>query len=236
MLGRKERVFETHKALCLDDLVPSDHFYRQLEAKLDLSFVRQLVQDGYAQRKGRPSIDPIVYFKLQLIMFFEAIRSERQLMEQVKVNLAQRWYLGYDLGEVVPHHSSLSRIRDRYGLDTFQRFFEEVVERCCRAGLVRGHELYFDGTRVRANASRNKEVPRLQWEAHLHMQALFGLKPSNSTLDEHARGLVAHYSGQRRVGHRTHTSQPRQADTSVCVTDPDATPMYSQPGHSRLGY
>lgn len=128
-------------SLCLDDLLLNNHFYRQLEAKLNLSFVRQLVQDVYAPRKGRPSIDPIMYFKLQLIMFFEAIRSERQIVEQVKVNLAQRWDLGYDLGEDIPHHSSLSRIRDRYGLDTFHRFFEEVVERRSMAGVVHGNDL-----------------------------------------------------------------------------------------------
>ena len=89
---------------------------------------------------------------------------------------------------------------------------------------------------MRANASRDKEVPRFHWEAQLHMQALFGSKPNNSTFNKHTRGLVAQYSGQRRVEHRTHTTQTRQADASVCVTDPDATPMYSQPGHSRLGY
>lgn len=117
MLGRKERVCKVHAALCLEDLVPNDHFYRQVEAKLDLSFVRELVEGAYAPRMGRPSIDPVVFFKLQLIMFFEGIRSERQLMEQVKVNLAHRWYVGYDLDEAVPDHSSLSKIRDRFGLE-----------------------------------------------------------------------------------------------------------------------
>ena len=109
MLGRKKRVCKVHSALSLEDLVPANHYYRQVEAKLDLSFVRELVQDGYSQRMGRPSIDPVVFFKLQLIMFFEGIRSERQLMEQVEVNLAHRWYIGYDLDEAVPDHSSLSK-------------------------------------------------------------------------------------------------------------------------------
>ena len=160
MLGRKERVCKVHSALCLEELVPQEHFYRQVEAKLDLSFVRGLVAEVYSAGRGRPSIDPVVFFKLQLIMFFEGIRSERQLMEQVRVNLAHRWYIGYDLDEAVPDHSSLSKIRDRYGLDIFQRFFEEIVERCRAAGLVWGAELYFDGTKVRANADIDKQVPR----------------------------------------------------------------------------
>jgi len=69
----------------------------------------------------------------------------------VHLHLAHRWYLGYDLGERVPDHSALSKIRDRYGLEVFQRFFEQIVQCCVEAGLVWGQELYFDGTRVGAN-------------------------------------------------------------------------------------
>ena len=98
----------------LDALVPAHHFYRHLESKLDLTFVRDLVRSAYKDG-GRPSIDPVVFFKLQLIMFFEGIRSERQLIELASMNLAHRWYLGYALDEPLPDHSSLSRIRTRLG-------------------------------------------------------------------------------------------------------------------------
>ena len=171
MLGQKSRDCKVHTALCLENLVPKDHFYRQVEAKLDLSFVRELVAAEYSSRMGRPSIDPVVFFKLQLIMFFEGIRSERQLMAQVAMNLAQRWYIGYDLDEAVPDHSSITRIRDRYGLAVFQRFFEEIVARCQAAGLVWGEELYFDGTTVRANADIDKHVPRFYLEAKQQLRS-----------------------------------------------------------------
>jgi transposase len=88
----------------LDTLVPADHFYRHLERCLDLSFVRDLVRDTYASG-GRPSIDPIIFFKLHLILFFEGIRSERQLIETANLNLAHRWYLGYALDEGPPPSS-----------------------------------------------------------------------------------------------------------------------------------
>src|SRR5437016_618773 len=140
MLGQKAKCFKAHTAVSLESLVPRDNFYRHLEAKLDLSFVRQFVKDQYATRMGRPSIDPVVFFKLQLIMFFEGIRSERKLMDVVNLNLAQRWYIGYDLDEAVPDHSSLTKIRNRYGLETFQRFFEKIVELCSAAHLVWGKE------------------------------------------------------------------------------------------------
>lgn len=135
MLGYKARVFRPLTAVSLEDLVPEDHFYRQVDRCLDLGFVRDLVYALYSPI-GRPSIDPIVFFKLQLIAFFEGIRSERRLMETVNVNLAHRWFIGYDLTEPIPDHSSLTKIRNRYGLATFQQFFERIVEHCIDAGLV----------------------------------------------------------------------------------------------------
>src|SRR5829696_928013 len=147
MMGTKIRSFTSlSRDISLEELVPEDHFYRRLEATLDLSFVRELVGSLYA-KGGRPSVDPVVFFKLQLVMFFEDLRSERQLMRAVADRLSLRWYLGYDLHESLPDHSSLTRIRERYGLEVFRGFFERIVEMCVKAGLVWGEELYFDATK-----------------------------------------------------------------------------------------
>ena len=232
MLGYKPRHFKMHTAVTLENLVPSNHFYRKLESKLDLRFIRERVQERYANH-GRPSIDPVVFFKLQLIMFFEGIRSERQLMDVVNVNVAHRWYIGYDLDEQVPDHSALSKIRDRYGLETFQFFFEHVVEQCFAAGLVWGKELYFDGTKIQANADFDKVVPRFEFVAQQHLETLFDKVEARTAPP---LSFVEQYDGQRLLSSRTHSIQERQADTHTCTTDPDATPLYSQPDHSRLGY
>ena len=93
MMGTKQRDFAPLINVSFEELVPPDHFYRHLERTLDLSFVREFVQGTYAS-KGRPSIDPVVFFKLQLVMFFESIRSERQLMRQSADRLSIRWYIG----------------------------------------------------------------------------------------------------------------------------------------------
>jgi transposase len=173
MLGPpKVRRLDQPIAVSLEDLVPADHFYRYLDAKLDLSFVRVWVQDHYAT-SGRPSIDPVVFFKLQLILFFEGLRSERKLMETATLHLAHRWYLGYQLDEPLPDHSSLTRIRNRLGLAIFQRFFEYVVELCQQAGLVWGEELIFDGTKVQANAAIDSLRSRWSARARTHLDALF---------------------------------------------------------------
>ncbi len=167
MMGTKERNFQAPpNDISLEDLVPEDNFYRRLEEKLDLSFVRELVEDLYAHF-GRPSVDPEVFFRLQLVMFHEGIRSERELMRLVSDRLSARWYVGYDLFETLPDHSSLTRIRDRFGLSVFREFFERIVELCVEAGLVWGKELYFDATKVDANASLDSIAPRFYVEEHL---------------------------------------------------------------------
>src|SRR5829696_8211679 len=260
MMGNKVRSFAPlPDNLSLEDLVPEDNFYRRLQARLDLSFVRELVGPLYANG-GRPSVDPVVFFKLQLVMFFEDIRSERQLMGVVSDRLSLRWYLGYDLFEPLPDHSSLTRIRERYGLEIFRRFFEKIVEECAEAGLVWGEELFFDATKVEANASMESRIPRFAAQAHLG--ELFGddgaaeteakdetpVPYAESDLDAlpaaSHRGLRAKNAKMEdwisregkpdraivRNGYR------RRSDYELSPTDPDAALMQHKRGASRLGY
>lgn len=191
MMGLKGRTFAPLVAVSLEELVPQDHFYRHLQQVLDLSFVYDLVRE-HSSIVGRPSIDPIVFFKLQLVMFFEDIRSERLLMRQVADRLSVRWYVGYDLDEPLPDHSTLSKIRTRYGLDAFQRFFEAIVEQCQKAKFVWGKELYFDSTQVNANADLDSLAPRFAVEAREaiqgHLAPLFAPEPGTFETDEANRG------------------------------------------------
>ncbi len=191
----------------LDALVPTHHFYRHLEAKLDLAFVRDLVRSTYKDG-GRPSIDPVIFFKLQLIMFFEGIRSERRLIELASLNLAHRWYLGYALDEPLPDHSSLSRIRARLGIEVFQRFFEQIVELCQASGLVWGKELLFDATRVRANADLDSLVPRFYWQAKQHLAELFD--EANAPLTPGKDATVSAPAPAQKID-----SEPRQLPTGL---------------------
>jgi transposase len=149
--------------------------------------VRTLAQETYAHG-GRPSIDPVVFFKLQLVMFFDDIRSERQLLQMAADRLSVRWYLGYDLNEPLPDHSSLTRIRERYGIEIFRRFFEEITSQCQQAGLVWGKELYVDSTLVQANASVDSLKPRFAIEAHLsHLFSEAGAVCQPSSCEEEMR-------------------------------------------------
>src|SRR5215213_8815602 len=256
MLGpSKPRRLDQPIAASLEDLVPANHFYRHLEAELDLSFVREWAHELYADR-GRPSIDPVVFFKLQLVMFFEDIRSERQLIATASLNLAHRWYLGYALDEDLPDHSSLTRIRQRLGIDVFQRFFEQIVDLCQEARLMWGQELYFDATKVEANAGIPSLIPRFYHDATRHVADLFtdeagdGALPAATDLppgivqlpmdpgrvpdegDPPWRLLEERRLNPKRPSHRGYR---RTSDFRVSPTDPDASPMWDW-GAIRLGY
>ena len=263
MLGPpKPRRLDQPVTVSLEDLVPANHFYRHLEATLDLGFVRERARGLYSSR-GRPGIDPVVFFKLQLVMFFEGIRSERKLVETASLNLAHRWYLGYALDEPLPDHSSLTRIRQRLGVDVFQRFFELVADLCQEAGLVWGRELFFDATKVAANADLDSLVPRFYHAAKTHVADLFGAEAAEGTgkgeppaaADEWPEEIVRLPTEHAAEGPPAAGEAPwrlleeRRLDPNrgaawgyertsawrVSRTDPDATPMRTG-GGTVLGY
>jgi transposase len=265
MMGHRTKRFKLFTETNLEALLPADNFYRQLEERLDLSFVRELVRDCY-EDVGRPSIDPVVFFKLHLIAFFEGITSERRLMETASLNLAHRWYLGYDLDEPLPDHSSLSKIRGRYGVEAFHRFFERIVELCIEAGLVDGDELYFDATNVEANASMDSLRPRLSLvAAHEHVEKIFeenpppqeapqptalspgdgdeegseettNAEPPKSPASSVFGKLMEVYRHPRRSPLRQRCAYVRTADRFVSRTDPDAGLMKTRSSRAKLGY
>jgi transposase len=256
MMGIKNRRFDPlPRDVSLEELVPRDNFYQRLESTLDLSFIRELVAPLYAGG-GRPSVDPMVFFKLQLVMFFEDLRSERQLMSVVADRLSLRWYVGYDLHEPLPDHSSLTRIRERFGLEIFRCFFERIVQMCFEAGLVRGKELFFDASKVEANASLDSMGSRVLVENRLK-EHLGGIFPEDTLLARDADATEVGPAGregqalaQRNAGRHLWIAKAgrqergvirwgyrRMADLRVSTSDPDASLMRQEKkSASRLGY
>jgi len=111
--GKKEFNQRIYYNINLDSLVPEDHFLKKLEKLLSFDFVRNITRDYYSHT-GKPSIDPKVLVKMLLIGYLFDIRSERKLVEEISLNLAYRWYIGYDLDEEVPNHSIFSKARVRF--------------------------------------------------------------------------------------------------------------------------
>lgn len=143
----------------LEERVPQDHLLRKISSVVDFSFIYDYVRPYYSYT-GAPSVDPVVIFKMALLGYLYGITSERKLAEECRLNLAFMWFLGYDLDEMPPDHSILSKARARFGREVYEHFFREVVRMCQEAGLVEGDKVFVDATLLKANASLDSLVER----------------------------------------------------------------------------
>src|SRR5204863_4431936 len=125
----------------IEKLIPQNHLLRKIDRILDLSYVRDLTKEYYCQNNGRPSIDPELFFRIILIGYIFNINSDRRLCEELRYNLAYRWYCKLEIDDFTPDHSSLSRIRDKYEASVFEKFFDKVVDLCKDYGLVKGERI-----------------------------------------------------------------------------------------------
>ena len=137
-------------------LIPSYHTLRHIDKVLDPSFVKHLTKRFYSDTQGRPSIDPEVFFRICILGHLYGIKSDRQLCDEIGMNIGYRWFVGLILSNVVPDHSSLTRIRERLGVGCLEAVFERVVEQCRDAGLVEGKRIITDASLIEANASARK--------------------------------------------------------------------------------
>lgn len=154
MIGTQDRRQGTlFVAGSLDTLIPSDHILKRVDKVLELSWLREEVRADYCETNGRPGIDPEAAVRLMLAGFFAGIVHDRKLMREAQVNLAIRWFAGYRLDEKLPDHSSLTRIRQRWGAARFKRIFHKTVQKCIQAGLVNGETVHMDATLIRADVS-----------------------------------------------------------------------------------
>ena len=177
----------------LDEVVPDDHLVREIAAVLDLSWVHRELA-AYYPRLGRPSIDPELMIRMLIVGYAFAIRSERMLCREVKVNMAYRWFCGLSIEDSIPDHSAFSRARHerfREG-DIFRRVFERVVEACIAAGLVGGEGFAVDASLIVADANKQRSIPGSEWQkAQDPNTANRAVKEYLATLDDAAFGAAS---------------------------------------------
>jgi transposase len=152
MMGQREFGPKLYYQFSLERLIPDDHLLRRIAERVDFSFIRTLCRPYYSHT-GQPSVDPVVLFKLLLVGYLYGITSERRLAGEVRLNLAYRWFLGYDLDESTPDHSVLSKLRTRLPADIFESFFKRSIELCREVGLLSEGPVYVDSTLIQAAAS-----------------------------------------------------------------------------------
>ena len=194
MMGRlkhdQEQLFYEFE---LDEVVPDDHLVREIAGVLDLSWVHAELAPYYSPL-GRPSIDPVLMIQMLIVGYVFAIRSERLLCREVKVNLAYRWFCGLSIEDKIPDHSAFSRARNerfRDG-DVFRRVFERVVERCIASGLVGGEGFAVDASLIQADANKQRSIAGQDWHKDRDPKsASRAVKEYLATLDDTAWGAAS---------------------------------------------
>lgn len=157
MMGIKQKEQKMFYNFSLSGHIPKDHFLHKLEEAIDFSFIYNLAKPYYSST-GQPGVDPVVLLKMMLIGYLYNITSERKLAQELRVNLAFMYFLGYDIDEETPNHSVLSKARRRFGNQIFEQFFEVVVENCKERGLIQAEKAFIDSTLIPANASLSSIV------------------------------------------------------------------------------
>lgn len=212
--------------ITLEDLVPKDHFLRKLDATLDLSFIYEETANLYNRKHGRPPIDPVMIVKYLLVGFLYGIPSERQVEQRCADINSLRWYLGVDIDERVPDHSTISQLRRRKPpfRKVFRHLFEEVVRQCVEKGLVSGRLAATDSTHVKANGSRASEyLVKAQEEAGVYWSRL-------DAYEEEGLEELARRTGKRRKKRTKQIKKDnRRSYKRVSRTDPEAGYM-KRPG------
>jgi transposase len=203
----------------LENLMPQEHFLRDLNRLVDFSFIYEKVEHLYSQ-VGRPSVDPVILVKMLLLGFLYGIDSERRIEKEIQINIAYRWFLGIDLDERVPDHSTISQTRRRKFKDAniFEDIFTEIVKKCMAIGLVDGSLILTDSTHVKANASmKRSEIVKVAIEPREYVKRLEQISREED-LKVRAEALA---DGKEKRG--ATIKEPVKTKTiKVSKTDPDS--------------
>jgi len=160
MYVKKSRASQQQiKFLCIEDLVPANHLVRDIDRAIDFSFIYEKVEGLYSEIAwGKPGIDPICLFKIVFIQYLFGIRSMRQTIKEIEVNMAYRWFIGYDIGEVIPHFSTFGKnyMRRFQGTTIFEEIFAHILQEAVNCGFIDASAVFIDGTHIKANANKNK--------------------------------------------------------------------------------
>jgi len=191
----------------LKELIPDDYVLKRVDAAVDFSWIRAEVASLYDAESGRPSIDPEAAFRLMIAGFLLGIVQDRRLLSEARVNLAIRWFCGFSLDEALPDHSSLTRIRERWGEKTFERCFRRIVLACQEKGLVAAETIHVDSTLIRANVS---------WE---------------SIVERHLKEVLKVNASATRVVERRHKESITDPEASLATTSRERRLEPSYKGH-----
>ena len=174
MTQNADKKREQMQIFCMDDLVPQDHLLRLIDKAIDWNFIYELVRDKYSSDAGRPSMDPVMLIRIPFIQYLYGIKSMRQTIKEIEVNVAYRWFLGLEMVDKVPHFSTFGKNYTRRFKDTdlFEQIFSYILEQCYRFKFVDPREVFVDATHVKACANSRKMQKRIAKEEALFYEEI----------------------------------------------------------------
>lgn len=195
MQGKKKYQEQLFTSFQLSEHVPVENFYRRLKDVLDLQWLYRATKKYYGT-EGQQSIDPVVFFKLILIGYLENQPSDRKIISMVSMRLDMLYFVGYNLGEPLPWHSTLSRTRQLYGKEVFQQFFREILKQCIDKGMVAGRRQAIDSVFVKANASMDSLLEKqILEDGNVYTESLKEDDNEQNSSNKQHSGNKTHYSG-----------------------------------------
>ena len=213
MLKREEEQRHAVEMLCTDMVVPKDHLLRKIDKAVDFKYIYTLVEDLYSPDNGRPSVDPVVLFKIVLIQHLFGIRSLRQAVREIELNIGYRWFLGYTLCEPIPHFATVSyAFRQRFGSDIVEQVFQWILTAAQQRGCLSPEAVFIDATHVKANANLQKKIKQaIPQAAKQYEQQL---------RDEVNQDREAH--GMKPFDDPPEGTPPQTREVTVSKTDPES--------------
>ena len=209
---------------CMDDLVPQDHLLRIIDKAIDWNFIYGLVEDKYSPDFGRPSMDPVMLIKIPLIQYLYGIKSMRQTIKEIEVNVAYRWFLGLEMLDKVPHFSTFGKNYTRRfkDADLFEQIFTHILSECYRFKLVDPSEIFVDATHVKARANNKKMQKRIAREEALFYEEMLK-KEINTDREEHGKKPLKEKSDKQDKDDNPPTGGAAKEKTiKVSTTDPES--------------
>ena len=210
--------------ISLDQLVPEDHLLRKIDKYVDFSFIYDLVEDKYSPDFGRPSLDPVTLIKLPLIQCMFGIKSMRQTMKEIEVNVAYRWFLGLDFFDDVPHFSTFGKNYKRRfeGTDLFEQIFTQILLQCMKQGLVDTSTFYVDATHVKAaaNSKKAKKILVAKKTARFYDEQL--REEIDKDREDHGKKPLKDKDDDDNNGGNSPAGGGEQKEKKVSTTDPES--------------
>ena len=206
---------------CMEDLIPEDHLLRLIDKAIDWNFIYDLVEDKYCHDNGRPSMDPVMLIKIPFIQYLYGIRSMRQTIKEIEVNVAYRWFLGLDMLDKVPHFSTFGKNYSRRFKDTdlFEQIFSHILEECYKFRLVDPTEVFVDATHVKARANGHKMRKRIAKQEALFYEDMLK-KEINEDRAAHGKKPLKDKDDDNTPSSGNGSSKEKEIKEST--TDPDS--------------